>query len=577
MRILLSLRTILFGIALTGCIQSHELWATEILDTLDLDVTFIGDREVLLQDAHKQLHWPEASSLRKAKPTFSYSMLPKRLNVQPEWKRNGPVRLRVDQPLPRLYQGFVQGGLGNFISPSLDFSYTDLRSRQGTWGIRGTHHSSQGGYADNDSIDDRFSSNSAEMWAKRFYGKEAVELSTHFKRERNSYFGGDTAFSVSSFPASMRYNVAGLRLAVRNFNADSTDLRHNATLSYDYLWNGDTLREHNFDMGLKLNSFVEDVPVSLYLHANIDQFNITPGEGNPTNAKQAVIDLHPSIQHKAGKISTRLGLGLWVDAQGNTPFLIVPEAEASISLLRDLFIPYVLIEGGVRQNRYQTVLGDNPFISSLIEDTLRNTYEKIHLQAGLRGSITKAFVFHLSASHERFDQFLLWSSNLESHGKTIAPLFRDMNRSSIQADATWQLDEQFTLIGSIQKSVYNFRDDSLSSAWNLPTFQTEIGAVYTWKEKVRFSSQLAVQTGRLTLQSWGDADSESIYSTSDDFLGFQSELGAYAQWNAQVEYLYNGRLSGWVHFDNLLNRPNRFLPGYNSQKFRFQMGVSYAF
>ena len=202
MRILLSHRTVLFGIALTGFIQNNELCAAETLDTLDLDVTFIGDREVLLQDAHKQLHWPEASSLQKAKPTFSYSMLPKRLNVQPEWKRNGPVRLRVDQPLPRLYQGFVQAGLGNFISPSLDFSYTDLRSRKGTWGVRGTHHSSQGGYADIDSIDDRFSSNSAEMWAKRFYGKEAVELSTHFKRERNSYFGGDTAFSTSSFPAT---------------------------------------------------------------------------------------------------------------------------------------------------------------------------------------------------------------------------------------------------------------------------------------------------------------------------------------------------------------------------------------
>ena len=139
MRILLSLRTVLFGIALTGCIQSHELWATETLDTLDLDVTFIGDREVLLQDAHKQLHWPEASSLQKAKPTFSYSMLPKRLNVQPEWKRNGPVRLRVDQPLPRLYQGFVQGGLGRRTGQHR-LDSPDTRSKAGEG-----HHSRQEG------------------------------------------------------------------------------------------------------------------------------------------------------------------------------------------------------------------------------------------------------------------------------------------------------------------------------------------------------------------------------------------------------------------------------------------------
>ena len=55
-------------------------------DTLDLDVTFIGDREILLQDAHKQLHWPEPAQLKTTKPTFNYSMLSKRMNVQPEWR-----------------------------------------------------------------------------------------------------------------------------------------------------------------------------------------------------------------------------------------------------------------------------------------------------------------------------------------------------------------------------------------------------------------------------------------------------------------------------------------------------------
>ena len=40
-------------------------------DTLDLDVTFIGDREVFLQDAHKQLHWPEAANIGNEKPRFA--------------------------------------------------------------------------------------------------------------------------------------------------------------------------------------------------------------------------------------------------------------------------------------------------------------------------------------------------------------------------------------------------------------------------------------------------------------------------------------------------------------------------
>ena len=160
-----------FAIAIVGFASAK---AFSVSDTLDLEVTFIGDREILLQDAHKQLHWPDPAALKTTKPTFSYAMLPKRMNVQPEWSKNGPIRLRVSEPLRRLYKGHIQAGLGNYLSPTLNFSYTDLRSKKGTWGLRATHDSSRGGYATNDSIEDVFSSNSFACWGKRFYGSESI-------------------------------------------------------------------------------------------------------------------------------------------------------------------------------------------------------------------------------------------------------------------------------------------------------------------------------------------------------------------------------------------------------------------
>ena len=118
-----------FAIAIVGFASAK---AFSVSDTLDLEVTFIGDREILLQDAHKQLHWPDPAALKTTKPTFSYAMLPKRMNVQPEWSKNGPIRLRVSEPLRRLYKGHIQAGLGNYLSPTLNFSYTDLRTNKRT-------------------------------------------------------------------------------------------------------------------------------------------------------------------------------------------------------------------------------------------------------------------------------------------------------------------------------------------------------------------------------------------------------------------------------------------------------------
>ena len=55
---------------------------------------------------------------------------------------------------------------------------------------------------------------------------------------------------------------------------------------------------------------------------------------------------------------------MWIDAQGEKPFMPVLELEASTSLLRDLFIPYLKVDGGILQNRYQKLLDSNPFLST---------------------------------------------------------------------------------------------------------------------------------------------------------------------------------------------------------------------
>ena len=153
-----------------------------------------------------------------------------------------------------------------------------------------------------------------------------------------------------------------------------------------------------------------------------------------------------------------------------------------------------------------------------------------------------------------------------------------MNTTTLQADGSWRVGDSFSLTGQIKQNNYRFKEqeNGYLQPWNLPTLQTKLGAVYTWKDKVRIGSQLELLTGRKGLQSWSDSESITI-DNGDTFAGFETPLGASTQWDVQLEYLYNGRLSGWIHLQNLLNQANLFLPGYNSQKFRFQMGINYAF
>jgi hypothetical protein len=153
-----------------------------------------------------------------------------------------------------------------------------------------------------------------------------------------------------------------------------------------------------------------------------------------------------------------------------------------------------------------------------------------------------------------------------------------MNQTTLQADASWRLGQSFTLTGQIQQNTYQVTGNQSSylQPWNLPTFETQLGAIYTWQEKIRIASQLEVKTGRQSLQAWSTSELPPVYN-GEEFVGYETSLGALTMLNVQIEYVYNGRLSGWVHLNNLLNQPNLFLPGYNSQRFRFQMGINYSF
>ena len=90
------------GLCLTCLCTVSNFHAQEINDSLSMDVTFVGEREMVVKDAIKLQSWPEPRRLDGGNRDFSYKLLSKRLNVMPEWTHVEPVRLKVDAPLARL-------------------------------------------------------------------------------------------------------------------------------------------------------------------------------------------------------------------------------------------------------------------------------------------------------------------------------------------------------------------------------------------------------------------------------------------------------------------------------------------
>lgn len=562
------------------------------LDTLDLNVTFVGDREVLMRDAHKEMHWPEPATIALDKPSFTYSVLPKRIDVQPTWEREKAQRLKVEDPLQRLYKGFAEAGMGNYTSPYFLLNYADLRSRKQAWGVEYTHRSTHGGFSYDDpeigtDVPQDFSTNALEGWYKRFFKKEFVKVSGRYNREAISYYGriaGTNEPDTSFFPLgdSTAYNTVHLRAELGDLESARRSWRHRIVADYGTLWNDRNTTERNFDVKAQLEGSIEENPVSLILHANIDRLDrVEEGLIVPT-MKQAIVDFHPAIYKNHKALKTKLGFGMWVDAQGAQPFLFVPEAQASVSLLQDLFIPYVSIGGGVRQNRFETALRANPFLPSPADTASiwKNAYETFVAHGGMRGSITSAFTFDLRATHRRVNQALTWAPEaLYGNGASFRPLYQDLSVTTLQANAHWKFGST-ELSGQIQQHTYSVRDSALSepTPWNLPGMELRVSASHSLKNKFNIHTSIHTATGRRGLNA------VPVYPEGDNFIlegveaiGYAFDMADLFDWDLRLEYRYNARMGAWLSGENLLNRNNPLFVGYNSQGTRVTFGFNYAF
>ena len=86
------------------------LWSQT--DTLQMDVTFVGNRQMEVRDAVKLSSWPTSRPLSVSKPILSYELLSRRMQFVPQMTPVEATRLRVDPSLSRLYRGYVRAGGG---------------------------------------------------------------------------------------------------------------------------------------------------------------------------------------------------------------------------------------------------------------------------------------------------------------------------------------------------------------------------------------------------------------------------------------------------------------------------------
>ena len=551
-------------------------------DSLKMDVTFVGEREMVVKDALKLQSWPELRKLESSNRDFSYRLLAKRMNVSPAWSMIEPIRLRVDAPLSRLYRGYARAGYGLNNTPLIDISFTDLRSREGTWGFNGSHFATN---APLGMVDERFKDSKGGVWISRFIGKERVDFSADLSRNNIVFYGNaqnDSIRPVNDLGSYERYITLGADLAFKSHHRDSTDLNHEIALRWSQMRDLQSTVENNYEGSFNAGKFVGKEHFSLAGYMNIDRLVI--GTNNPDTVKTdaAIANLTPMVTSHRGPLTVRVGAGLWIDADkqsrngDGSRFHFYPKVEASLRVLRDVFVPYISLDGRLDQNRLETVVRDNPFYYSSLDSEFRTTSISRDIEIGMRGTITEALSFQVFGSSAHYEDYMYFvNDTLLDEGTRFSTFYDTLTVTKIGGHLTLDLIDNLDL--RLAGTLFKYDANGLENAWNLPSSKWSIEASYGFLEKFKVDCAFEIIGSRSAItQVLPNPEAEPIQQNGD-INSYAVKLPSYIDANIGVEYRYNSRTAVWLRCSNVTNSSYRNWIGYPVQRFQALFGASYAF
>lgn len=518
---------------------------------------------------------PQAfDSIIPARP-ITYTMLPARYDVPARVDSIAPARLNVVQPQQRLYKGFVKAGFGLYTTPLAEIDYDQTRSRENGYGFHYKHLSSNGGIDDVGPSDYGF--NTVEGFYKHFLDHHEAGGGITYDRRRVNYYGYDPlAFDTldleepSSDDLRQIYNDIGFNARVRSLYKDSAKVAHDVGLAVHTYSNRTQSREINLRIQADLSSEQGSETYAAGILIDNNAYRGMPDEnGDDFRQNGTLIGLMPEVSTVGEKHVVRIGVGMFLDAMGETTFHFYPRAYLSYALFDDLLVPYAGVEGERRRNGFRSLTRENPWL--IDAPALANTSLMYDIHGGLRGSVSSTLGFDVRVSARRWkDRPLYVNEAFHSFGNQFGIVYDRVDELDIMGAITYALGEQASVTGRLD--ILGYTTDVQEEAWNLPPYTFSLVGRYDIRDKLILKGevQFAGRRPSLAITLSDVSDPTSAIATQQDLEGYMDLfLGA--------EYRYTRRLSVFFEVSNLSASKYEKWYRYPVQRTLFMGGATFAF
>jgi hypothetical protein len=284
-----------------------------------------------------------------------------------------------------------------------------------------------------------------------------------------------------------------------------------------------------------------------------------------------ILQFNPGVvtQMMNDKLRVAVGVDVSVNIRETTKPYIYPLAEIKYSMFDDIFIPYVGIKGGLKQNTLRSLTRQNEFM--LPNSRLLNESTVFDAYAGFKGVLSKRLSFNVGANYARVNNKALFvSDTLFSNLNKFAVVYDSMNIMTIEGSLSYQMNEKLKIDGIGR--FFSYETTNQAYAWNLPQLQFQVRGNYVLNNKFIFNLDVTIETGRKALVF--DSTIAGVVIENNQFA---APLKTFADINLSTEYKFNKMITGFIQLNNLAAQ--RYLRWYNYPLTGFQImgGATFKF
>jgi hypothetical protein len=551
-------------VLLSVLVMLQESRAQEI----NKEVFVVRPYEPTLSDAIKISVMPQPEEAELPIPSFTYKISPTPIETQFELTPIKPARM-VITTLPKIYKSYIKIGLGNYLTPMVEFNISNLHSKEYSLGATLCHKSSYSTLAleNLDKVPGGYAVTKLNLYGKKFFPVHTLTGNLTLDHDGFNYYGYNIRLLETPPPMDkddihQRTILLGAQVGLHTNYTDSSHLNYKTGIRYNYLTDKTDDRENILLINASFSKLIETFMAGIDL--NINYFKPDTHMDSIGNTQ---VSFRPTVSKRSQDWKFEVGFEGLIDKEEVSRFYLYPIGLLEFTVIEKIMIPFIGVGGNLETNHYQKVLQDNHFITPGLK--VKNTNHKFTAFAGIKGTITPQIAFRADVTYSAVDDMFffvndttaVYPNTTDTIQNTFSVEYDDIDLVRYHGELAFETQEAWNVKADF--NYYSYSTLKQEKPWHKPQYELSLNAAYKLKEKFLIRGGILLMGKRYAKSS-----------PALDPKGF-IELESMLDINLGVTYTYSKLFSVFLDIYNITNRSHLLWNQYPTQGLNCMIGFSY--